>query len=245
MLNIMNIGVLACQGAFAEHLVALKHVVQDLELSFHLVEVRDSSQLDSDLRGLIIPGGESTTLNIFFGQEAFLSKLKQWMCSTNPPPVVWGTCAGLIVLSDQVEHEKTGGQLEIGGLAVTTSRNFFGRQNKSFEQKLDLLTEDLVECYPYDKSPNFPGIFIRAPGIQAIKPSQNVRVLAELRGYPGLPNPSAVAVEQGSLMACSFHPELSKDLRFHAYFVRKVLKSSLPGKLSMKVYINEKWPKIL
>lgn len=136
MSETVTIGVLACQGAFREHLVALKRVVQDLELSLDLVEVRNVSQLDSNLRGLIIPGndninnnkmieekvgqcqvsvvgGESTTLNIFFGQEDFLSKLKQWMSSTNPPPIVWGTCAGLIVLSDQVEHEKSGGQLEV------------------------------------------------------------------------------------------------------------------------------------
>lgn len=110
-----TVGVLCIQGAFFEHISHLKKVAGARKSDFflHVVEVRKPEQL-AELDGLIIPGGESTTLSVFMQKDGFLEALKQWSSRTNPPTVTWGTCAGLIMISDDLSGKKQGGQTTVG-----------------------------------------------------------------------------------------------------------------------------------
>ena len=121
------IGVLALQGAFAEHIVQLGRV------GARGVEIRKPQQLD-DIDGLIIPGGESTTMGLIAERWGLVEPLREWVHSGRP---TWGTCAGMILLADRAEGQKLGGQPLIGGLDVTVNRNYFGRQMDSFQGMLD------------------------------------------------------------------------------------------------------------
>ena len=154
---------------------------------------------------------------------------------------VWGTCAGMILLSNQVLQQKTGGQLmvkkkirenysrnfkflvscsfQLGGVDITTGRNFFGRQKKSFEQSL-ILHNGMKKLEQTDV---FHGVFIRAPGVISIDNQNQVQILATL-GYSG-EDRDVVAVKQDNLIVTSFHPELTDDLRFHEYFVDCILEN--------------------
>lgn len=199
--RILNIGVLALQGAFAEHVRMLR------ELGANAVEVRKASQL-ADLHGLIIPGGESTAISLIAGRWGLLEPLREWVQSGKP---VWGTCAGLILLADRIEGGRPAGQALIGGLDVTVSRNYFGRQIDSFRQEIDM-TESGLDAAPY------PAVFIRAPAIIAGGPQ--VRPLATLSTAGG--GTITVAVRQGNMLATAFHPELTTDMRWHRYFLALV-----------------------
>ena len=180
------VGVLALQGAFAEHIVLLERA------GALGVEVRKPDQLES-VAGLIIPGGESTTMGLIAQRWGMVEPLREWVRSGRP---TWGTCAGLILLADRAEGQKQGGQTLIGGLDVTVNRNYFGRQVDSFQVWLDapLLGDGPAEA-----------VFIRAPAITEIGPG--VEVLASLPGEP----PVVVAVRQGPIMATAFHPELTAE----------------------------------
>lgn len=190
----MNVGVLALQGAFAEHIVRLQR------LGVTCVEVRLPEQLD-DLAGLIIPGGESTTIGKLATTFKLMKPLRQF-AKTRP---IWGTCAGAIFLSKDTHRN----QPLLGLMDITVERNAFGRQVDSFE--IDLTIPALEE-------PQLPfhAIFIRAPLIESV--SDGVDVLARL---PDEKEVAAriVAARQGNLLATSFHPELTEDLRFHRYFI--------------------------
>ena len=188
----VRIGVLALQGAFAEHIAILRR------LGAEAVEVRTPAQL-AGLDGLILPGGESTTVGLVAERWGLVEPLRTWVHSGKP---TWGTCAGMILLADQATAQKQGGQPLIGGLHVTVNRNYFGRQVDSFETTLTV---------PGFDPPLSPGIFIRAPAI--VELGENVEVLAEL------PGAVYVAVRQGPILATAFHPELTPDTRWHALFV--------------------------
>lgn len=187
-----RIGVLALQGAFAEHVAILRRLGADA------VEVRTPAQLDG-LDGLILPGGESTTMGLVAQRWGLVEPLRAWVHGGKP---TWGTCAGMILLADQATGQKQGGQPLIGGLHVTVNRNYFGRQVNSFETTLS------VPCFD---PPQSPGVFIRAPAITDV--GEDVEPLAEL------PGPIYVAVRQGPILATAFHPELTPDTRWHALFV--------------------------
>jgi pyridoxal 5'-phosphate synthase pdxT subunit len=187
-----RIGVLALQGAFAEHIAIL------LRLGVEAVEVRTPAQMEG-LDGLILPGGESTTMGLVAERWGLVEPLRAWVHGGKP---TWGTCAGMILLADQATGQKQGGQPLIGGLHVTVNRNYFGRQVDSFETTL------IVPCFEPDES---PAIFIRAPAITEL--GEDVEPLAEL------PGPVYVAVRQGPILATAFHPELTPDMRWHALFV--------------------------
>lgn len=191
----VRIGVLALQGAFAEHIAVLRR------LGAEAVEVRTPQQLD-ELDGLIIPGGESTTMGLIAQRWGLVDPLRAWVHSGRP---TWGTCAGMILLAERATGQKQGGQPLLGGLDVTVNRNYFGRQVDSFEATLTVAGFD---------PPQSPGIFIRAPGITEIGPE--VESLAEL------PGPVYVAVRQGPILATAFHPELTPDNRWHALFIAMV-----------------------
>jgi 5'-phosphate synthase pdxT subunit len=187
-----RIGVLALQGAFAEHVAILRR------LGAEAVEVRTPAQLEG-LDGLILPGGESTSMGLVAERWGLVEPLRAWVHEGKP---TWGTCAGMILLADQAAGQKQGGQPLIGGLHVTVNRNYFGRQVDSFETMLEV---------PSFEPPQSLGIFIRAPAI--VEVGEDVESLAEL------PGPLYVAVRQGPILATAFHPELTSDTRWHALFV--------------------------
>lgn len=195
----LTIGVLALQGAFAEHIAMLRR------LGAVAVEVRRREQL-AGLDGLIIPGGESTSMGLIATRWGLVEPLRAWVHGGRP---VWGTCAGMILLADHATGQKEGGQPLLGGLDVTVNRNYFGRQVDSFEALLDapLLGEKPV-----------PAVFIRAPAITAI--GAGVEALAVLPGKAG--DQVYVAVRQGSILATAFHPELTPDTRWHQLFLAMV-----------------------
>ncbi|BBN18820.1 pyridoxal 5'-phosphate synthase pdxT subunit [Marchantia polymorpha subsp. ruderalis] len=217
----MAVGVLALQGSFKEHIVALR------KLGVDAVEVRKPEQL-SGLSGLIIPGGESTTMAKLAEQYKLIPALKDFGISGKP---IWGTCAGLIFLADKAVGQKIGGQALLGGLDCTVHRNYFGSQLNSFETELPA-PPALAEI---GGSENFRAVFIRAPAIVDAGP--NVEVLAALdvpSGESGASSPGneaeekgqkvIVAVRQGNLLATAFHPELTGDTRWHSLFLKMVPK---------------------
>jgi len=183
----MRIGILALQGAFAEHAVMLESVGVRAEL------VRTPQHL-RDLDGLILPGGESTSMRRLAGPSGLDRALRDY--GTTRP--VWGVCAGLILLAERIEGEEP----FLGLMDMGVARNAYGRQRESFVADLRL------DCLP-GMSP-FPGVFIRAPRV--VDAGANVHVLAHLGGAP-------VALRQGHLLASSFHPELTPDNRMHVFFL--------------------------
>jgi len=184
-----KIGILSLQGAFAEHAASLQ------KLGVETLAIRLPQDLE-DVDGLIIPGGESTTISqlaINYDLMKILKKLAQ-----NGFPM-FGTCAGLILLARNISDSKIE---TIGAMDIKVKRNAFGRQIDSFEA---LLPIPVLGKIP------FPAIFIRAPIIE--ETNSTVEILARL------PNGAPVAARQGNLLVSAFHPELSSDLRFHAYFL--------------------------
>ncbi len=189
----MKIGVLALQGDFTEHIAVLRR------LGVETREVRLPEELEG-LDGLIIPGGESTTIGKLAIDFGLVDPLRSF---GNEKPV-WGTCAGAIFLSKDIQHE----QPLLGLMDITVSRNAFGRQVDSFEIDLDVPALERVD----KQNQPFNSVFIRAPMIESVN-ADDVEVLAALE------DGTVVAVRQGHLMATSFHPELSEDDRFHKYFL--------------------------
>lgn len=189
--RVMRIGVLALQGDFREHICILRRLGAEAN------EVRLPQHL-AGLDGLILPGGESTTMGKLAAEYQLLDPLCEFAASGLP---VWGTCAGLILLARDTGHE----QPLIGALDVRVKRNAFGRQVDSFEA--DLTVSALTE----PERP-FRAVFIRAPLISNVGP--DVNVLANLEDTNGI-----VAVQQGHLLGTAFHPELTDDDRFHRYFL--------------------------
>lgn len=188
----MKIGVLALQGDFAEHVVMLKRLKVDAS------EVRLPEHLKS-LDGLIIPGGESTTI----GKLAVAYNLMEPLREFAEHHAVWGTCAGAIFLSKDVSRD----QPLLDLMSIKVVRNAFGRQVDSFEADLDVpkLKEVTGTKEPYH------AVFIRAPIIESV--DGDAEVLASVE------DGRIVAVQQGHLLATSFHPELTPDTRFHEYFL--------------------------
>jgi len=190
----MKIGVLALQGDFAEHLAILKQIGIDA------TEVRLPEQLDG-LQGLIIPGGESTTIAKLATAYGLMEPLREF----GRHRAIWGTCAGAIFLSKDIHRS----QPILGLMDIVVERNAFGRQVESFE--IDLDVPELKTVDPDSAGRPYHAVFIRAPLIEAVQ--SPAEVLAKL------PDGRVVAARQGCLLATSFHPELTQDDRFHRYFV--------------------------
>jgi len=190
----MKIGVLALQGAFIEHI----NMLQDL--CIEAVEVRTADEL-RELDGLIIPGGESTVilklLQDFGIYEVLKENIKNGMA-------VWGTCAGMIVLSDKILNQGRNPMNPLKAIDITTERNAFGRQMDSFSQELDFQGIDN----------KIQAVFIRAPRI--VQVAKTVDILCTL------PDDTIVAAKQGKILVTSFHPELTADHSIHSYFCRMV-----------------------
>ncbi|XP_024525578.1 probable pyridoxal 5'-phosphate synthase subunit PDX2 isoform X1 [Selaginella moellendorffii] len=232
----MAIGVLALQGSFHEHVLALRR------LGVHAIEVRKADQLEG-LAGLIIPGGESTTMAKLANQYNLFPALKDFSTSGKP---MWGTCAGLIFLADRATGTfvlrsltikafcnflstglKDGGQELLGGLDCTVHRNFFGSQVNSFETELAVPALAASEGGP----PRCRAVFIRAPAIVEFGSSVEQIADCEVPSFSAPPSLEgemftrrrvAVAVRQGNFLGTAFHPELTSDTRWHSYFVKMV-----------------------
>ena len=198
----LNIGVLALQGDFAEHIQKLR------DLDCTATEIRRANELD-DLDGLIIPGGESTTI-------AKLEAVTNHLLSSTPDSLplfdaitkkgkngfpIWGTCMGSILLAKEIEGSKQG---RIGLMDISVRRNAFGPQKASSEISLSI---------PIIGDEPFPGIFIRAPLF--LKAGKDVEILSKLdEGF--------VMAQQDNLLATAFHPEITDDDRVHQYFINMI-----------------------
>lgn len=189
----MKIGILAIQGDFAEHIVMLRR------LGVETAEVRLPSHLEG-LDGLIIPGGESTTIGKLAVDYGMMEPLRKFGKSH----AIWGTCAGAIFLSKDAHRD----QPLLGLMDITLQRNAFGRQVDSFEAHLDI--EQLKQAT--NTTAPYRAVFIRAPIIESV--SGDAEILS------ALPDGRIVAALQGKLLATSFHPELTDDDRFHRYFLQ-------------------------
>ena len=185
----MRIGVLASQGAFAEH-IAILH-----QLKVETVPVRLPKELVG-LDGLIIPGGESSSISKLMLDYNLMNEVRNLGRNSFP---VFGTCAGMVLLSSKTPD--LGIEL-LGVMDITVRRNAFGRQKDSFETELSI---------PVLGEKPFPGVFIRAPVIE--QANSGVEIIARLA------DGTSVAARQGRLLASAFHPELTSDLRFHQYFL--------------------------
>ena len=187
------IGVLALQGDVREHLIALASADA---LARPIRRPEELAEVD----GLVIPGGESTTMSKLAVLFGMLEPLRERVRAGMP---VYGTCAGMILLADKILDPRSG-QETVGGIDMIVRRNAFGRQNESFEAA--------VEVTGIDGGP-VEGVFIRAPWVESV--GAQAEVLAEHGGH-------IVAVRQGNVLATSFHPELTGDHRVHALFVDMV-----------------------
>jgi pyridoxal 5'-phosphate synthase pdxT subunit len=191
----MLIGVLALQGAFIEHQQMLER------LGVETREVRQRKHLDG-LDGLIIPGGESTTIGKLLDVLDMTERVRELGLAGMP---IWGTCAGMILLASDVGRPQT----VLGLLDIVVRRNAFGSQLDSFEADLSIAA--------FGDDP-FHAVFIRAPIIERL--GDGVAPLATLE------DGTVVAAERGNLLATSFHPELTHDARFHQYFLAKVAQAT-------------------
>lgn len=184
----MKVGVLALQGAVAEHIRMLS------ALNTEAFPIRLPSELDN-MDALVIPGGESTTMSKLLSDYMLMEPIRKLAKQGLP---IFGTCAGMILLAKKATDLKSE---TIGVMDIVVKRNAYGRQVDSFEADLPI---------PALSDETYHGIFIRAPIIDKVDPS--VEILCQLHD-------KAVAVKQGKMLACTFHPELTDDSRFHRYFL--------------------------
>jgi len=190
-----TVGVLALQGDVREHLNSLSSV------GVLTKKVRNPDDL-KDLDGLVIPGGESTTISMLAQRAGLVQPIRDFIKSGK---AVYGSCAGMIMLADRILDGRSDQEV-FGGLDITVKRNAFGRQVDSFERLINI--DDLA-------IDNFNAVFIRAPWVEKV--AAEVEVLAKVVGDSG--EERVVMVRQGKLLATSFHPELTGDNRIHKYFV--------------------------
>lgn len=201
--GVVEIGVLAVQGAFTEHEASLERACEPLVIDPRVVQVRRPEQL-ARCDAIILPGGESTTMDKLLNSSGLRVPLTEAIRDGMP---VLGTCAGAILLSSKgdAQVERTGTTL-LGLMDTAVTRNAFGRQQESFEAPVELAG---IEGAP------FPGVFIRAPAFS--------EWWGEARPWARLANGEVVGIQQGNRWALAFHPELSPDPRIHAAFLTHVL----------------------
>jgi len=195
---LLRIGVLALQGDFEAHEKALQHAAHEMGLTIEVRAIRLPSQVDK-LDGIILPGGESTTIGKLMTLYDLPGILQQKIREGLP---IWGTCAGLILLANETDNALAGQPL-LASMHTRVRRNAYGSQRESFET--DLAVPILGEA-------PFHAFFIRGPAVESAGPE--VQVLATLD------DGTIVAVQEGNLLGTAFHPEVSGDSRFHQYFLR-------------------------
>lgn len=194
----MKVGVLALQGDYREHINSL------IACGVDPINVRRSSELDA-IDALVLPGGESTTIAQLAEVFGIYSDIKNRISAGMP---VYGSCAGMILLADEILDAKVG-QKSFGGLDITVRRNAFGRQVDSFETDIAFadVSAELIRA-----------VFIRAPWVERV--GEGVQILSSVGSH-------AVAVRSQSLLATSFHPEITGDHRIHRYFIEEVARPAL------------------
>ena len=198
----MNIGIFSIQGDVEENIISTKEALKKMGISGQVKEVKTPSEIEN-IDGIIIPGGESTTIGQLSLVNASLKTVQKKIKEGMP---AFGICAGLILLSKNVSDRIKGktDQPVLELLDVTIERNSFGHQSDSFETELDLNSIDI---------PKFNGVFIRAPSI--LKTGDGVETLATL-------DEKIVAVKNGNILATAFHPELTNDSSLHEHFVKMI-----------------------
>lgn len=201
----IQVGVLAIQGDVNENLISTKKALDDLGIDGTVKDVKTADDVEK-LDGLIIPGGESTTIGQLSLVNSSLRVIKEKIEGGMP---VLGICAGMILLSKTADDRVVGktNQPLLDLLEVKLERNSFGRQRESFEAEIDMNSINI---------PKFHGVFIRAPSVS--EASSDVQVLAKF-------NEKIVAVKKGNIIGTSFHPELTFDVSLHKYFVNLVKES--------------------
>ena len=198
----MLVGVLALKGDFREHLFALA------ECGVDAIAVKSLDQIN-EIDALILPGGESTTIAKLARTFGLFDRISERIHAGLP---TYGSCAGMILLADRIEGAAVG-QESFGGMDITVRRNAFGRQVDSFEANLNMVGIT---------SPAVRAIFIRAPWVESVGSGVEVLASVEIEGelHP-------VAVQQGNLLATSFHPEITGDNRVHRYFIENICKAAV------------------
>ncbi|ACP38307.1 pyridoxal 5'-phosphate synthase glutaminase subunit PdxT [Saccharolobus islandicus] len=198
----MKIGIIAYQGSFEEHYLQLKRAFDKLSINGEITPVKIPKDL-KDIDGVIIPGGESTTIGLVAKRLGILDELKEKITSGLP---VMGTCAGAIMLAKEVSDAKVGktSQPLIGAMNISIIRNYYGRQRESFEAIIDLSKIGKGKANV---------VFIRAPAITKLW--GKAQSLAELNGV-------TVLAEENNILATTFHPELSDTTSIHEYFLHLV-----------------------
>ena len=198
----MHVGVLALQGDVREHEAVIERLGGKVS---RITTPADFVGID----GLILPGGESTTMSKLLDSSGTRHLAATWVAENRP---TLGTCAGLVLLAEQLDDGRKD-QVGLGGLAITVQRNGYGRQRFSFESVV----------IPSDGSPPFDAVFIRSPRITAV--GDEVSVLGNLMASDG----EVVLVQQGSIIGCAFHPELTGDTRIHERFLALVGETQTRG----------------
>ena len=198
----LTVGVLSIQGDVQENLVSTKTAIDELGIDGKVIAVRTPDEI-SQLDGLIIPGGESTTIGQLSLVNGSLKILKEKIQSGMP---VLGICAGMIMLSNTANDRVIGktDQPLLDIFDIKLERNSFGRQKQSFESDISLDSIDI---------PNFNGVFIRAPSVSDV--GSDVEILSKF-------NDRIVAIKKGNVIGISFHPELTEDTSVHKYFINLV-----------------------
>jgi 5'-phosphate synthase pdxT subunit len=181
----MLVGVLALQGDVSEHVAALRKLLKEVRI------VKKAAHLKG-LKGLVIPGGESTTVGKLMVKYGLPEAIREYR------PAIYGTCAGTILMAREIVGTQ---QFSLNLMDIKVERNAYGRQRESFESDISIPT---LSAKP------FKGVFIRAPVIKRV--GENVEVLGTCNGHP-------VLVRQGKYLASTFHPELTGDMRIHKYFI--------------------------
>jgi 5'-phosphate synthase pdxT subunit len=195
----MRIGVLALQGDFREHMVALA------EIGISAVAVKTAEEIAA-IDALVIPGGESTTISKLAKSFKLFDLISDRISNGMP---TYGSCAGMIMVAKSIQ-DPASGQDSFGGIDMVVKRNAFGRQVDSFEADLDF--KGITE-------PKVRGVFIRAPWVESCGPNVEVLAKVEIEG-----NSHSVAVREGKVLATAFHPELTGDFRVHRYFIEEICK---------------------
>ena len=203
----VRIGVLAVQGDVREHVQTL------VGLGVQVSGVRRPREL-GDVDALVIPGGESTTMDKLVRAFDLQEPLRKRISDGMP---VYGSCAGMIMLADRIADARPD-QETLGGLDITVRRNAFGRQVDSFEADLHIPAIAEVTTAPAGHPATFKAVFIRAPWVEEM--GDGVEVLAAVEAGPATGR--VVAIRQGNLLATSFHPEVTGDHRIHEYFTQLV-----------------------
>ena len=194
----VNIGILGVQGDVEEHVTSVESAFREITIEGIVSVIKYQEEINS-INGLIIPGGESTSIGKLSNNDDFHSSIKKKITQGMP---VLGTCAGLIFLSNHiVQNSSNTSQKLLGSLGIEIERNAFGRQRESFQSEFPI---------PKFGLDNFLGVFIRAPVIRNI--GSNVEVIAKL-------DEDIIAVKQGNILATCFHPELSNDNDIYNYFL--------------------------